>query len=81
MVALLCVFLAKNLSCCSVLSASVCTSTTVDCRHQKVKEIIPVGRLERKWCHTLENTSKGNSWQEMEKERLQEGRRDWGFVH
>jgi hypothetical protein len=43
----------------------------VDFRHQNVKEIIPVGRLERNWNHILENISKRNSWQETEKERLQ----------
>jgi hypothetical protein len=65
-----------------VLSAStVCASTTADFGHQKVKEIIPMGTLERKWSHILEDISKGKSWQETEKERLQEDRRDWGFVH
>jgi hypothetical protein len=59
-----------------VFSASVCTSTVVDFRHHKVKEIIPMGRLERKLSHIVENISKGKGWQETAVER-----RDWGFVH
>jgi len=73
-------FLANNLSGRSVFSASVCTLTVVDFRHQKLKEIIPMGRLERKLSHILENISKGKSWKETEKERLEVDRRDWGFV-
>lgn len=78
---LLCKFLASNLNGPSVFSSSVCTLTVVDFRHQKVTEIIPMGRLERKLSHVLENISKGKSWQETEKERIEVYRRDWGLVH
>jgi hypothetical protein len=73
-------FLASNLSGCSVFSATVRTPTVVDFRHQKVKEIIPMGRLERKLSHILENISKGKSFKETKKERLEIDRMDWGFV-
>jgi len=76
---LLCMFLANNLSGRSVFSASVCTSTVVYFRHQNVKEIIAMGRLGRKLSHILENISKGKSWKETEKERLDIDRRDWGI--
>jgi hypothetical protein len=75
-------FLVSDFSGRSVISASHCTSTVVDFRHQRVKETIPMGRLERKWfSHILETINKRNSWQETEKERLQEDRRDRRFVH
>jgi hypothetical protein len=74
-------FLANSLSGRSLFLASVRTSTVVDFRHQEVKQIIPMGRLERKLSHLLEDISKGKSWQETEKERSEVDRRDWGFVH
>jgi hypothetical protein len=63
-------FLVNNLRGHSVLSASVCTLTVVGLRHQKVKEIIPMGRLERKLSQYYKISAK-------ERAGKKQKRKDW----